>query len=160
MKALESSSNNTHIGLTEADISILRRILKSGDEEIDLEAIEEEILRGQLRLRSLNMKSSDQYRMLDVLSYVIECIDKCSENDNELTCYRQFAKLLDYLFKDTNLLLLDEPACIAVKEEMIAGYPLYPSSENNVLSTCGIRKIDAIIATQLKKERVEFSTNG
>lgn len=43
---------------------------------------------------------------------------------------------------------------------MIAGYPLYPSSENNVLSTCGIRKIDAIIATQLKKERVEFSTNG
>ncbi|KAG1436755.1 hypothetical protein G6F56_013421 [Rhizopus delemar] len=61
---------NSILSQEEADISILRRILKSGDEEIDLEAIEEEILREQLRLRSLNMKSSDQYRMLDVLSYV------------------------------------------------------------------------------------------
>lgn len=52
-----------------------------------------------------------------------------------------------------------ESACIAVKEEMIAGHSLYPSSENNVLSTCGIRKLDAIIATQLKKECVAFSTD-
>lgn len=39
----------------------------SGGEEIDLEAIEEEILREQLRLRSLKMKSSDQYKILEVL---------------------------------------------------------------------------------------------
>ncbi|KAI9483944.1 MAG: hypothetical protein EXX96DRAFT_594486 [Benjaminiella poitrasii] len=126
----------------------------SRGEEIDLEATEEEILREQLRLRSLKMKSSDQYKMLDVLRCMIECIDQCSENNSELTCYRHFAKLLDCLSKDTNLLLLDgEPACIAVKKEMIAGHSLYPSSENNVLSTCGIRKIDAIIATQLKKDK-------
>lgn len=37
----------------------------------------------------------------------IECIDHCSENDSELIYYRHFAKLLDYLFKDTNLLLLE-----------------------------------------------------
>ncbi|KAG1047664.1 hypothetical protein G6F43_009899 [Rhizopus delemar] len=160
MKALESPSNNTHIGLPEVDLTILRRVLESGGEEIDLEAIEEEILREQLRLRSLKMKSSDQYKILEVLRCMIECIDHCSENDSELIYYRHFAKLLDYLFKDTNLLLLDgESACIAVKEEMIAGHSLYPSSKNNVMSTCGIRKLDAIIATQLKKERVAFSTD-
>lgn len=39
-----------------------------------------------------------------------------------------------------------EPAYIAVREEMLAGQSLYPHSQRNVLSTCGIRKIDAIIA--------------
>jgi hypothetical protein len=52
-----------------------------------------------------------------------------------------------------------EPACIAAKEEIIATHSLYPSAEGNALSTCSIRKIDAIIATEVKKERVELSTN-
>ncbi|OBZ80915.1 hypothetical protein A0J61_11036 [Choanephora cucurbitarum] len=161
MNILEASQDNKYTGLSDADMQALLKILESGGkEEIDPEAIEEEILREQLRLRSLKLKNSDQYKMLDILKCMIERVDHCNENDSELTCYRHFAKLLDCLFKDTNLLLLDgEPACIAVKEEMIAGQSLYPSSSGNVLSTCAIRKIDAIIAIEQNKERVEFSTN-
>ncbi|KAG0177365.1 hypothetical protein DFQ29_004938 [Apophysomyces sp. BC1021] len=54
---------------------------------------------------------------------------------------------------------IGEPACMAVKEEIIATHSLYPLAECNALSTCSIRKIDAMIATEVKKERVELSTN-
>ncbi|CAO3703933.1 unnamed protein product [Rhizopus stolonifer] len=57
------------------------------------------------------------------------------------------------------MLLDGEPACIAAKEEIIANHSFYPSTEDNALSTCSIRKIDAIIATEVNKERVELSTN-
>lgn len=38
-----------------------------GKEEVDPGAIEEEILREQLRLRRLKLKNTDQYKMLDIL---------------------------------------------------------------------------------------------
>ncbi|KAI8369021.1 hypothetical protein BD560DRAFT_330557 [Blakeslea trispora] len=160
MTSLENSPSRVHTGLSDVDMKVLDKVLESGGEEIDLEAIEEEILREQLRLRGLKMKTSDQYKMLDILKYMIECIDHCNEDDSKLTCYRHFAKLLDCLFKYTNLMLLDgEPACIAVKEEMIAGHSLHPCLSFNVLSTTAIRKIDAIVAAQVEKEHVEFSAN-
>ncbi|KAI9022244.1 hypothetical protein CLU79DRAFT_804333 [Phycomyces nitens] len=87
------------------------------------------ILREQLWLRSLKMKSSDQYKMLDV--------QRCIENDSELTCYCHFAKIQIYCCWS-----IGEPVCIAVKQEMIAGQSLYPCSDNN-----------------LKSKHVEFSTN-
>lgn len=52
-----------------------------------------------------------------------------------------------------------EPGCLAAKEQMIVNHSLFPFSEENALSTCAIRKIDAIVVTNLKKERVELSTN-
>ncbi|OBZ83183.1 hypothetical protein A0J61_08769 [Choanephora cucurbitarum] len=135
---LEDPPNSMHIGLSEVNMEALDRVLKSGGEQMDLEAIEEKILREQLRLRGLKMKNKD----------------------SELTCYRHFAKLLDCLFKYTDLMLLDgEPSCIAVKEEMIAGQSLHPCLSVNVLSTTAIRKIDAIVAAQVEEERVEFSAN-
>lgn len=48
---------------------------------------------------------------------------------------------------------------MAVKEEMIVNHPLFPTSEENALSTCSIRKIDAIVVTNIEKERVELSSN-
>ncbi|CAO3703935.1 unnamed protein product [Rhizopus stolonifer] len=120
----------------------------------------DEILSQQLRLSKLRMKDSDTYKMLDILRYMIDSISQFTERDSELTAYRHFAKLLDCLFRGTDLMLLDgEPACIAAKEEIIANHSFYPSTEDNALSTCSIRKIDAIIATEVNKERVELSTN-
>lgn len=53
-----------------------------------------------------------------------------------------------------------EPACMTVKKEIIATHSLFPLAEgNNALSTCSIRKIDAIIATEAKIECVELSIN-
>ncbi|PHZ16476.1 uncharacterized protein RHIMIDRAFT_266189, partial [Rhizopus microsporus ATCC 52813] len=48
---------------------------------------------------------------------------------------------------------------MAVKEEIIATHSLSPLAEGNILSTCSIRKIDAILATEAKKGHVELSTN-
>ncbi|KAI9494066.1 hypothetical protein BDB00DRAFT_871820 [Zychaea mexicana] len=67
--------------------------------------------------------------MLDILRHMINSIGQYMERDSELTAYRHFAKLLDYLFRETNQMFLN------------------------------IRKIDAIIATEVKKERVELSIN-
>ncbi|CAO3615520.1 unnamed protein product [Mucor hiemalis] len=54
---------------------------------------------------------------------------------------------------------LGEPGCLAAKEQMIVNHSLFPFSEENVFSTCAIRKIDAIVVTDLNMERVELSTN-
>jgi hypothetical protein len=52
-----------------------------------------------------------------------------------------------------------EPGCIAMKEEIIANHSLFPISEKNALSTCSIRKIDAIVIAEMQKEKVELSSN-
>ncbi|KAI9322769.1 hypothetical protein BX666DRAFT_1849489 [Dichotomocladium elegans] len=160
MAALESPEGNTCIGLSEEDKSLLKRMIRSGGKESDAETMMDEILSEQLRLSRLRMKGSDTYKMLDILRYMIDSIDQYTERDSELTAYRHFAKLLDCLFRDTNLKLLDgEMACIALKEEMIATHSLYPSEEDSALSTCSVRKIDAIMATDVKKDCVELSSN-
>ncbi|ORE12163.1 hypothetical protein BCV72DRAFT_196610 [Rhizopus microsporus var. microsporus] len=159
METLESSEPSIYIGLSEEDKMLLKRVIKSGDKGSNTDNMMDEILSEQLRLSNLRMKGSDTYKMLDILRYMIDSIDQYNERDSELTAYRHFAKLLDCLFRETNLMLDGEPACIAAKEEIIATHSLYPSAEGNALSTCSIRKIDAIIATEVKKERVELSTN-
>lgn len=52
-----------------------------------------------------------------------------------------------------------EPGCLAAKEQMIVNHSLFPFTEESALSTCSIRKIDAIVVTNIKKERIELSTN-
>lgn len=51
-----------------------------------------------------------------------------------------------------------EPGSLAAKEQMIVNHSLLPFTEINALSTCIIRKIDAIV-TDIKKERIELSNN-
>ncbi|CEG80003.1 hypothetical protein RMATCC62417_14400 [Rhizopus microsporus] len=160
METLESSEPSVYTGLSEEDKTLLKRMIKNGDKGSNTDNMMDEILSEQLRLSNLRMKGSDTYKMLDILRYMIDSIDQYTERDSKLTAYRHFAKLLDCLFRETNLMLLDgEPACIAAKEEIIATHSLHPLAEGNALSTCSIRKIDAIIATEVKKERVELSTN-
>ncbi|OBZ83809.1 hypothetical protein A0J61_08144 [Choanephora cucurbitarum] len=96
-----------------------------GEEETNLEAIEDDTLRQ-------NVQSS-----FDLGNAFI---DRCNEDDKIANSS-------------------GEPACIAVTEEISAGQSLHPCSFGNVLPACAIRKIDAIIAIQQSKERVEFSIN-
>ncbi|KAG0192058.1 hypothetical protein DFQ28_010329 [Apophysomyces sp. BC1034] len=160
METLEISESSIYIGLSEEDKTLLKRMIESGGKGNDTDNMMDEILSEQLRLSKLRMKGSDTYKMLDILRCMIDSIGQYTESDSELTAYHHCAKLLDCLFGGTNLMLLDgEPACMAVKEEIIATHSLYPLAECNALSTCSIRKIDAMIATEVKKERVELSTN-
>lgn len=52
-----------------------------------------------------------------------------------------------------------EPGCLTAKEQMIVNHSLFSFTEENALSTCSIRKIDAIVVTNFEKERIELSTN-
>ncbi|KAF1799970.1 hypothetical protein V8B55DRAFT_1416601 [Mucor lusitanicus] len=84
-------------------------------------------------------------KLLNILiRCIIEGIGDWSEADSELTSYRHCAKILDQLFTGTDFKILDgEPGCLAAKEEqMIVNHSLFPIAEENVLSTCSIRKID------------------
>ncbi|KAI9006721.1 hypothetical protein CLU79DRAFT_779104 [Phycomyces nitens] len=160
IETLEIPEPSVYIGLSEKDKTLLKRILKSGGKWCNTDSMMIEILSEQLQLSKSQMKGSDTYKMLDILRYLIDNIGQYTEIDSELTAYRHFAKLLDCLFQETNLMLLDgEPVCLAVKEEIIGTHSLYPLAEGNALSTCSIRKIDAIIATKVNKECVELSTN-
>lgn len=53
----------------------------------------------------------------------------------------------------------DEPGCIAMKEEIVVNHSLFSISEKNALSTCSIRKIDAIVIAEMQKEKIELSSN-
>ncbi|CAO3703931.1 unnamed protein product [Rhizopus stolonifer] len=111
METLESSEPSIYIGLSEEDKMLLKRIIKSGGQEGNTDDMMDEILSQQLRLSKLRMKDSDTYKMLDILRYMIDSISQFTERDSELTAYRHFAKLLDCLFRGTDLMLLDgEPA--------------------------------------------------
>ncbi|ORE03160.1 hypothetical protein BCV72DRAFT_296677 [Rhizopus microsporus var. microsporus] len=98
--------------------------------------------------------------MMSVLFNRIDNIGLRSERGSKLTTFRHFTNLLDCWFRETSLKLSGgEPVCMAVKEEIIATHSLSPLAEGNILSTCSIRKIDAILATEAKKGHVELSTN-
>ncbi|KAI8641126.1 hypothetical protein BD408DRAFT_346648 [Parasitella parasitica] len=160
MKAVDNVNIKLYVGLSNEDKKLLKKILESGGAEDDTDSMIIEILKEQLKLREAGSKNSDAYKLLDILRCIIENVEDYSEADSELTSYRHCAKLLDCLFCGTEMKILDgEPGCLAAKEQMIVNHSFFPFSGENVLSTCAIRKIDAIVVTNLKKERVELSTN-
>ncbi|KAI7889193.1 uncharacterized protein EV154DRAFT_287404 [Mucor mucedo] len=93
---------------------------------------------------------------------MIETSTMVASTDSENTAYRHFAKMLDYLFKGTQLKVLDgEPGSLAVKEDMISNQPLYPNTaeSTHTLSTSSIKKIDAIVYMKIRKTKVELSND-
>ncbi|RCH80107.1 hypothetical protein CU098_000336, partial [Rhizopus stolonifer] len=160
MKAIDDANVDLYVGLSEEDEKVLKKVLKSGGVEANTDSMMIEILMEQLRLSKAGSKHSDAYKLLNILRCIIESIEDWSEADSELTSYRHCAKILDCLFCGTELKILDgEPGCLAAKEQMIVNHSLFPFSEENALSTCAVRKVDAIVVANLKKERVELSTN-
>ncbi|CAO3612785.1 unnamed protein product [Mucor hiemalis] len=160
MKTIDKSNLDLYVGLSDEDKNMLKKVLKSGGAEANTDLMMIEILTEQLELSKAGAKNSDAYKFLNILRCIIENIVDWSEADSELTSYLHCAKILDCLFTGTDLKILDgEPGCLDAKEQMIVNHSLFPFTEENALSTYSIRKIDAIVVTNIEKEKIELSSN-
>ncbi|GAA5817580.1 hypothetical protein MFLAVUS_011128 [Mucor flavus] len=165
MKIIDSIDMGRYVGLSVQSEELFERIIESGGKDVDTNPMMNIILAEQLYLNQSRLENSDQFKFLNILKCIfplmIENTQVISKDDSEMSSYRHFAKILDYLFTGTDLKLLDgEPSCLSVKEEMIANYALYPTSvsKEHTFSMSSAKKIDAIVTTNIQKNRVELST--
>lgn len=93
--------------------------------------------------------------MLDVVEYLVQQTKRHSfQHDSELSFYRVVAHVLDIIFSDTNIALIDGENCSqATENKQIESNKQY-QDEDNTKKSIG-RKIDLIMC----RSKIELSRN-
>ncbi|KAI7854394.1 hypothetical protein BDC45DRAFT_125313 [Circinella umbellata] len=127
---------------------------------MDSESIIENI--HKLQVKHCRRINSDIYKMLGVLQQVILQFSdwKSDPNPSETTTYRRFAMLLDYLFRNTGVIMKDGE-CVArtTQDALVVLQALSGQVESSSQCSTYGSKIDLIAKTYLDGEEYELSSN-
>ncbi|KAG1451944.1 hypothetical protein G6F56_007952 [Rhizopus delemar] len=133
------------------DVPTLQLLDETVDKCHDLNTLLIRITTTMSELLIDNKRKSDSYKMLKVLDIVTEYMDKpINDQASELTFYRRFAMLLDFVFSDLDMTLNDGE--IVAEATKIA----QQQSMHNVTS-CFSRKIDLLL--RIKGLKVGLASN-
>ncbi|ORY98208.1 hypothetical protein BCR43DRAFT_264234 [Syncephalastrum racemosum] len=100
---------------------------------------------------------SQEYRLLSILEYVIESADDWQPDDSEMTVYRRVATVMDYLFRSTDVKLMDgESASQCTKSARQYMENIFGGS---IPDTAHGRKIDLILKRANNGGDIELSSN-
>ncbi|KAG2233952.1 hypothetical protein INT48_009765 [Thamnidium elegans] len=133
------------------DVTTLQMFDEIVDKCHDLNTLLIRISTTKSKLLVDNKRQSDGYKMLKVLDIVAENMDKQTDaHISELTFYRRFAMLLDFVFSDLDM-TLDDSETIAEATKMAQ-----QQSVQNVTSCFG-RKIDLLL--RIKDLKVGLASN-
>ncbi|CAO3681609.1 unnamed protein product [Rhizopus stolonifer] len=133
------------------DLPTLQLLDKTVDKCHDLNTLLIRITTATNGLLIDNKRKSDSYKMLKVLDIVAEYMDKSiDDQSSELTFYRRFAMLLDFVFCDLDM-TLDDGEVVAEATKMAQ-----QQSAHDVTSFFG-RKIDLLL--RIKGLKVVLASN-
>ncbi|ORY98206.1 hypothetical protein BCR43DRAFT_491025 [Syncephalastrum racemosum] len=128
--------------------------------EVMSDASVEEVLATVLDLKRAHIgkgRHSQEYRLLSILEYVIESADDWQPDDSEMTVYRRVATVMDYLFRSTDVKLMDgESASQCTKSARQYMENVFGGS---IPDTAHGRKIDLILKRANNGGDIELSSN-
>ncbi|ORX55605.1 hypothetical protein DM01DRAFT_1345108 [Hesseltinella vesiculosa] len=109
----------------------------------------------QKPLLSANQFDAQQYRVLKIVEYLLDCLDTYSAGENEATVQRRFATILDHVFRGTKIKLAeDETTSSCTKTTQIFNNTVH--GVGNAAASVG-RKIDVLLKSS-SNDAVELSS--
>ncbi|KAG2217406.1 hypothetical protein INT45_004864 [Circinella minor] len=133
--------------------------IKNAAETGDLETVLSLTLERKLECVKAKSTSSQLYQCISCLDHILSLIGSWDQEakESEITFYRRSATILDYIFKNTDIILNDgETGSPASKREITTNKVLFMTNDS---SPSYSRKIDLLLKCKEMKTAVELCSN-